>query len=330
MRGATVKNQMQKWMEKLQSLEQEYGKIVTKARRKNIYPYQEKFATAEYIQMMRKTDQAAEKLLARCFELDLKRKGPEHFSRENVFVWGGPTPSWGGSMAKDASLKAKRFFDLDNVMYVYGPLNREMMELHKDCKKLICHLGRNCRTKDAVMGSDTEEAELLSRFSLEYPNIIGGVVDDMIMNYGKNYSLKEYRAVYEALHKYNPDLELYSVVYAWELDLEERIKAVSECIDHVILWFWSKTELVDFDVTLERCRKLFRGKPIMLGIFMFDYGASCLPNSPVTMNYHLEKARRALGEGKISDIVILGDREIEKCPETAKFIREYLQKEFAE
>lgn len=324
-----MKNQMQLLTEKINALEQEYGKLVTKAREKNIYPYQDKFASPQYIRMIRKTDLAAEKLLTRFFELDLKRKGPEHFSRENVFVWGGPTPKWGGSMAKDTSIKAKEFFDLDNVMYVYGPLNREMMDLHKDCKKLICHLGRNCRTKDAAMESDAEEAEFLSKLSLEYPNITGGVVDDMIMNYGKNYSLKEYRAIYEGLHKHNPDLELCSVVYAWELEQEEKIKIISEFIDHVILWFWSKTELLNFDVTLEKCRTLFRGKPIMLGIFMFDYGAACLPNSPATMNYHLEKARRALADGKIREIVILGDREIEKCPETARFIQEYLQKEFS-
>ena len=325
-----MKNQLQKWMEQKDKLTGEFKKIREKAVQKEIYPYEDKFASPEYIRLVRKTNADADKMLNSYFKQDLKRKGPEHFTRENVFVWGGPTPSWGGSMAKDASIKAKEFFDLDNVMYVYGPLNKEMMELHKNCKKVICHLGRNCRTENAAMKSDAEEAELLSKLSLEYPNIVGGVVDDMSGNYGENYSHAEYRAIHQAMHKHNPDLELFGVVYSWELErMPEKVRIVSDCIDHVILWFWSKTDLMNFDLSLERCRAIFPGKPIMLGIFMFDYGASCLPNTPDVMAYHFEKARRALADGKIQDIVILGDREIEKCPEAAQFIKEYLKKEFS-
>lgn len=79
-------------------------------------------------------------------------------------------------MAKDAGIKAKEYCGADNVMYVYGPLNDEMLSIHKDCKKVICHLGRNCRTGGAAMASDAEEAETLSRMSLKYSNVVGGVI----------------------------------------------------------------------------------------------------------------------------------------------------------
>ena len=303
-------------------------RISSDAKKAKLFPYDEKFASPEYLAMMGETNEKTEKMLARYYELDLALKGPEHFSRENVYVWGGPTPSWGGSMDKDASLKAKEYFDVDNVMYVYGPLNEEMVALHKDCRKLLCHLGSNCRTEGAIAASDVEEAEALSKFSLQYPNIVGGVVDDIACNYGVNYSIKEYKAIYEALHKHNPDLELFGVVYSWELDKKE-LPAMAGFIDHVILWVWRKTDLIELDMAVEKCRLIFPGKPIMLGIFMFDYGDMALPNSPATMLYHLEKARRHLAAGKIQEIVILGDREVEKCPEAAEFIRTYLQKEFA-
>ncbi|MBR7104236.1 MAG: hypothetical protein IKC65_04775 [Lentisphaeria bacterium] len=322
-------NEMAKLKAEHDQLRKEFTRLAEEAVRKNLHPYEDKFASPEYLALMSDTSSRAEEMLKRYYELDLALKGPEHFSRENVFVWGGPTPRWGGSMAKDASLKAKEFFGVDNVMYVYGPHNDEMFALHKDCRKLLCHLGRNCRTEGAQSTSDAEEAENLSKYSLRYPNIIGGVVDDMTGNYGKNYSLREYRAIHEALHKHNPDLNLYGVVYSWELDMKRELTAVSECIDHVILWFWWKTDLMELDLALEKCRALFPGKPIMLGIFMFDYGAACLPNSAATMNYHLEKARRHLAAGKIQDIVILGDREIEKCPEAAEAVKNFIQSEFA-
>ena len=131
-----MKNKLQKWMEKKEQLTRDFEQLRVKAIKRKIYPYWDKFATPEYHRLLRKTNAAADAMLEGYFKYDLSLKGPEHFTRENVFVWGGPTPSWGGSMDKDASLKAQAFFDLDNVMYVYGPLNREMMDLHKNCKKL--------------------------------------------------------------------------------------------------------------------------------------------------------------------------------------------------
>ncbi|MCQ2353066.1 MAG: hypothetical protein MJ033_06275 [Victivallaceae bacterium] len=325
-----MSNELAELAKKRTLLNKEMLRVWAEAKERKIIPHHDKFASEEYLQHTRKVMAESESALKRFYELDLAACGPKHFSRENVYIWGGPTPSWGGSMEKETSIKAMKYFDADNVMYVYGPLNDEMMQLHKDCKKVICHLGRNCRTEGAAMASDVEEAELLSKLSLQYPNIEGGVIDDMAGNYGAQYSRKEYQAIYAALHKYNPKLKLYGVVYAHEfVDMTRELNAVADCIDHVILWFWRKLELPELDLTVEKCRTFFSGKPIMLGIFMFDYGNCYLPNSAETMHYHLEKARRLLEAGKIQDIVILGDREIEKCPAAAEYVRDFLKQEFS-
>ena len=175
--------------------------------------------------------------------------------------------------------------------------------------------------------SDVEEATHLSEMSLKYPNIIGGVVDDMIGNCGTKYSKKIYMEMHDALKSANPNLELYGVVYTHELD-KPMAKRLVDCIDHVILWTWDKDQLMDLDVNIERCLRLFPGKPIMMGVFMFDYGLTCLPSDVPSIRYQLEKSRKYLQEGKIQDIVILGDREIHKCPEVAVFIRDFFQQEF--
>ena len=67
----------------------------------------------------------------------------------------------------------------------------------------------------------------------------------------------------------------------------------------------------------------------MMGVFMFDYGLTIMPNQPDAMIYQLTKAKKFLREGKIDDVVILGDREIEKCPSAAVAIKEFFAKEFA-
>ena len=291
-------------------------------------PYQDKFASPEYIADMKDVFAEYDAVMAEIFRRRLPLKGRDHFGRDNVWIWGGPTPSWGGSMAKDAALKAAKYFGFDNVMYVYGPLNEETMELHKGCGKLICSLGQNTRNQGAQVLGDVEEAEELSRLSLTYRNVKGGVIDDMICNYGPKYDMKTYMGVYDALHKHNPELELYGVVYTYELDMP-RARDIAMCIDRVILWTWDSSDLPALEMNVEKCREIFPDKKIMMGVFMFDYGLKVFPNAPEAMTYQLLKSKKLLQDGKIEDIVLLGDREIEKCPVIAACIRDFFAGEFS-
>lgn len=322
-----MKNEMERLLAERDALAAEIAGLVKIAGEHGIAPYNTKFAQPEYLELVKTPVGRLNDVLAEIFRHELEQNGPAHFSKENVWVWGGPTPSWGGSMAKDTSLKAAAYFGFENVMYVYGALTRETVGLHRNCGKLICHLGANCRTDGAQVGSDLEEAENLSRLSLEFPNVRGGVLDDMLGNYGTNYSRKDYAAIHEALKKHNPALELYCVVYTHELDSPEA-GLLADCIDRVILWTWCRQNLAELDLNVEKCRARFPGKPIMMGVFMFDYGLTALPNDVPTLSFQLSRARKYLSEGKIQDIVILGDREIEKCPAAAKFIRNFFQQEF--
>ncbi len=320
----------------LEELYRAKNQCVAKLRAYNVYandkgirvPYQDKFATPEYVALIKDAMDELHNVMSEIFKIQLAMTGKDHFTKDNVWVWGGPTPSWGGSMAKDASIKAANYFGFSNVMYVYGNLNEEMMEIHRNCSNIICHLGQNCRTAGAQVLSDIEEAEYLSELSTKYKNVRGGVIDDMIGNYGPKYNLKTYKGMHDGIKKYNPDLELYAVVYTHELDMP-KARDLAQCIDRVILWTWNVNDLTDIEMNVEKCRLVFPGKKIMMGVFMFDYGLTIMPNQPDAMLYQLTKAKKFLREGKIDDVVILGDREIEKCPPAAEAIKDFFAKEFA-
>lgn len=249
-------------------------------------------------------------------------------SKENVWIWGGPTPSWGGSMDPDTSIKGAEYFGLDNVVYVYGAVNDASMNIHRNCSRLICQLTHISRTSGAQPESNVENAEILSRLSRQYPNIEGGVIDDLIGNYGYNITRAEVKKIYEALKRHNQALKLYAVVYAHELE-KDAIKILAPYIDCVNLWVWRKQELPMLDLTVEKCRAAFPGKDIMLGIFMHDYGATDLGMPPALLKFQLRKARQYFLDGKINDIVILGDREIAKWPDATAAVREFLDAQFS-
>jgi len=250
-------------------------------------------------------------------------KGTGSFSRKNVWLWGGPTPYWGGSMEKDTSVKGAAYFGIENVVYVYGAVDEEAMEIHKECRRLLCQLTRINRTPDAQSESNVENAERLSRLSLAYPNIEGGIIDDLIGNYGRSISRDEVRDVYRGLKKHNAAMRLYAVVYASELELA-CLPILAPYIDCVNLWVWRKTDLPDLDLIVEKCRAAFPGKEIMMGVFMHDYGASDLGMPSGLLEFQLERARRYVLDGRVRDVVILGDREIAKWPDAARTVKRFL------
>lgn len=278
----------------------------------------------EYLDLMSGSDQQMEELvLAIMDEQDRQRqqRGPEKFQREDVFIWGGPTPLWGGTMDPDTAVRGMKYFGAENAVYVYGALNEETLALHQDCKKLICQVTKTARS-GGQLESDAECAERLSLLSLKYPNIIGGIADDLVVYLGRNYSLKDIMKTREALKKHNDKLDLYGVVYAHELD-HENIPRLAPCLDAVNLWLSRKSDLAEFDLIIEKCLVQFPGKKIMLGVFMQDINLSDLAYSNELILRYLDRAEQAYRSGKIQSLVILGDREIAKFPTLAQTIRQY-------
>ena len=133
--------------------------------------------------------------------------------------------------------------------------------------------------------------------------------------------------IHDSLKSRNKALQLYSVVYASELE-SPAISEIEPFVDVVNLWLGHKQQLNEMDCAIEKCRLLFPGRRIMLGVFLFDYFATHSPNTSAFLEIQLRKARQYLRDGKISDIVILGDREIAKVPREAQFTRDFFQREF--
>jgi len=244
-------------------------------------------------------------------------------SADNVWVWGGPTPSWGGSMADDTLIRGADYFHAENVVYVYGPTTDKMLQLHAKYKKMLCQINANCRTQGALANTEEENAELLSRLSLEYPNIAGGMCDDYTVGSSKIVLPERFEKMYTAIKKHNAALKLYGVIYVQELG-RGKFRLIQPYIDVVNLWHWNKEDILDIDKNIETCQRDFPGKPILLGIFIHDYGCASCGTPPELLIYQLEKAREYVHKGIAEGIVILGDREIKKWPESAAAVKNHL------
>ena len=243
---------------------------------------------------------------------------------DNLWVWGGPTPYWGGSMADDTLVRGAQYFDAKNAVYVYGPTDDKMMQLHSGFKRILCQVNSQCRTPGAQgTMSDESNAEALSKLSLKYPNIVGAMCDD-VATYFRNLVLPEaFEARYKALKKYNDKLKMYGVIYVHELARKD-FSLILPYLDTVNLWFWNMDEILDYDRNILLCQERFPGKPIIQGIFLHEYGISDAGNLPELLIYQLDKAREYMTRGIVEGVIILGDREIKKWPESSAAVRNYL------
>lgn len=247
-------------------------------------------------------------------------------SSDKVWLWGGPTPEWGGSMQPDTLVSNARYFNIENGVYVYGATSEEMIQRHAAMKQLLCMVSSTCRAPGQQPETDAECAEKLSRLSLKYPNIRGGMMDDMT-NGSTTISkekVEQIRTISTNLKKHNPALELYGVIYQHEL-AEKDFTEIVPYLDGVNLWFWNQEKLLDLEKSVDHCRYHFPKKKILLGLFIHDYGTSDTGTLPELLLYELKGARALLAKGKIDGVVVLGDREVLKWPEQAALVRGFLE-----
>ena len=245
---------------------------------------------------------------------------------DKVWVWGGPTPLWGGSLEKDCAAKGAQYFGAPNVVYVYGPNNDEMMETLRSFKRVICPVSRHCRSVEVE--DETAEARQVGRLSLKYSNIEGAIIDDL--SYPGDFQnisdkILEFR---QSLRADNPRLKLCGVVYTHHLELD--YTPILPHLDVVNLWVWNPQDLVNMKASVQLAKAVFRSKPILMGLFIHNYfdddpGTNHMPVLMDLVKFQFETAFGLLRDGQVEGIVILGDREIAKHPTQAEWIREFLK-----
>ena len=172
--------------------------------------------TDKWVPLVDKEDKAVDKILFEAVAADKESVPADKglFTDDNVWVWGGPTPQWGGTTADDSLVKGADYFGAKNVVYMYGPTSKEMIQKHSKFKNVLCQVSNICRAPGAQPETDLENAEKLSKISLECPNVLGAMIDDM-------YNLipeKKVGPIAEALRKHNKNLKLYGVVYKHNFD----------------------------------------------------------------------------------------------------------------
>ena len=106
----------------------------------------------------------------------------------------------------------------------------------------------------------------------KYPNIDGVLLDDMsTVGIDHGFQPEHIRRIRQSLDGKYASTKVCGVLYTMSVDRAKIDEYVQE-LDVISLWVWHAKDLVNLEKYVAHCEQKYPGKPIMLGLYLYDYG----------------------------------------------------------
>lgn len=179
--------------------------------------------------------------------------------------------------------------------------------------------------------SDTERDHVLE-LAARMPNLTGVFMDDFFfLQPGDSdnatqtapaaLAVQEITDLRDRLVVGDRRLDLGVTLYTYQLT--ERIVPHLQHVDVISLWTWEAKDLEHLEQNFARLEELLPGKRILLGIYMWDFGA-IKPMPLDLMKKQCEMALRWLHEGRIEGMIFLGTNIMDIDLEAVNWTRAWI------
>jgi hypothetical protein len=229
--------------------------------------------------------------------------------RDKTWTWGYVIP---GKPPGEVPFVGKSTCSLEAGAALVGTPNVVFMNSNHNRNTLTPeHLDRLAASKQVICalqhGQYADTARKVSALSKDRRQIVGGLIDDFRERTGPSKAItpEETKTIYQALKSENPALRLYLVRYTWQ-DQKELVPFLPyfDCIN---LWVWVADEKPwreTIDAEIDRIKALTH-KPILLGLFIHDYGGTGKAVPMNVLELQCKKAVELTEQGKIEGFVLL-------------------------
>lgn len=200
--------------------------------------------------------------------------------------------------------KLTDFFHVRNIVFFHaGEYSPSLLTGLADYEKVVCNIADPLTLK--ATERQIAQASLLSKLSTDFPNIVGGLVDDFstYVKMGK-MPVDLMKETFAALKSNNASLQLLAVVYAGHFELD--FSAYLPYIDLINLWVWKASDLTNLDKYLQKAEILFPKKTIHLGLYLHDYGETGDTLPLDLIQFQFKRAMQYLKDGRITGFHLLG------------------------
>lgn len=227
------------------------------------------------------------------------KMSPAEFAKEygikNSFI-----VSYGGNIVPPFENTAKDMASLDKV--VWSVLGDSSTPLPED------ELGN---TKDIL--------EVLDKA----PNIVGGVVDDFFSPVRmERFTPEVLKRIKKALN--DKGLDFWCVLYNNQLDLD--LEKYMECFDGVTFWIWEARNIPNMDEYLAKLLEITKDKPVMLGMYVYDYCAEGGVMDPSLFEMQIKRYFELLCDKTIEGVIFCSNTLGDAPLETNRVLKEYVRK----
>ena len=120
--------------------------------------------------------------------------------------------------------------------------------------------------------------------------------------------------------------DFWCVLYDYQLGLN--LEKYLECFDGITFWLWGCEKIKDMETYLKQLFALAKGKPVMLGMYLWDYvDVGKQPMDSALFEKQLQRYFGLLREKKIEGIVFcsstVGDADLETNKILKRYVAEY-------
>ena len=171
---------------------------------------------------------------------------------------------------------------------------------------------------EAELGNTQDIIDMLPSVS----NVTGGVVDDFFSPARmERFTPEVLKKIKKALN--DKGLDFWCVLYDMQLDFD--LEKYMDCFDGVTFWIWECQNIVHMEEYLEKLNKIVKDKPLMLGMYLWDYtGKITKPMNTELFEKQLKHYFGLLKENKIEGVIFCSSTIGDAPLETNAILREYI------
>jgi 3-keto-disaccharide hydrolase/BNR repeat protein len=242
----------------------------------------------------------------------MERIKPKVFS-DILWVWGNPEMGKPGShtvatFAQAASAERARLLGVPNVVMAGHGLPDDERQADAWTREV---LGSERVIWEIMADGEGgppfiyEKRIALARKLLnKYPKIAGILLDDMsTVKVSKGFKPEHIRQIQRLLGEDHASVDIWGVWYTMTFD-QAGIEEYIEELDVINMWTWHARDVIHLEKNVAHCEKLFPDKPIVVGLYLYDYGSGRrIPQD--LLEEQCKTARKLAHAGRIEGIVFL-------------------------
>ena len=234
--------------------------------------------------------------------------------RDLLWVWGNPEMAKAGehtvaSFAEASPARRAQLLGVPNVVLAGNGVPDDDQEAERQTQEVAMHPRLVWEISADGSGERRpfvyqQRMAQVRRLVDQHPQIEGVLLDDMsTVSIDHGFKPEHIRQIRQLLPAKYHAVKLCGVVYTMSLD-RPGINDYMKELDVIQLWTWHARDIVDLEKHVAHCEREFPAKPIMLGLYLYDYGEG-RKMPPDLLKRQCETALKLAHERRIQGIIFL-------------------------